>query len=447
MKVSYFSKRINVFDTYNPSEFIKQRTLDNQKRIQQEKEALALKKIQAVNKSRLAILYNPETYSSDASVFINFIKDTYTVTNYTFVFYNGQNELVKALEENYKLGYRFFASPTIGSSALYNYCIPFCKKYTDVLLFTSYSTQYFEPGVLPYNIIRTSVNDKDMMKYLVSDYMYNVNLLYNPSFSLYFDPISSSTELDEEGKKLPVFSKIVYIYPEIDSNGVIDSFSQGYGEQLENQVNLENGKITVEIFKITDDDLSLPQRVKDLLSENPVSGTNFKTSKKTIFIINSYTPEKILNLFDEEYMYDNYFILGDTFGSEHFTSKYKFNYATSLIGNFSFDGYKISGILPSIEGQYLSPFLYALSDILLKILPLYSQRVNSFPLLSTSQLMPEFIDYLKNIEFIVNDNYFYERKVFVFYVDTKENDTTYAQYNEIMLFRYQFNLTIYGIST
>jgi surface protein len=429
------SVRANSFNRRNSGEFANQQNIIAE-RLRLENEAKLLKQKQIANRPKLAVLFNPNEYTQDALNFIDVIKDETKGSRYSIIFYT---DLLKILEEQYNLGFRFFASPTIGSFSLYTYCIPFCKKYPDVLLITSYSTQYFENGILPFNIIRTSINDNYMIEYIVNDLLYNLNNLTFKATSTYYEPISNEINNDN-----PIFEKIVYIYTEKDTNGNQDTYSEGYGEQLKNEVKLQNGAIIFESFKIQDDNFILPQEVKTLLSENPVSGVNFKTSKKTMFILNSYSPEKILSLFDEEYMCDNYFIFGDVFPSNHYTSKYKFNYAICPLGNYSFEGYKIAGLLTG--GSFLSPFLYSIMDIILKLLPYYSKHFYEFENLSSTNLMLSFIDRMKSLNIIVDKNQWYERKIFTYKIDTKFNDSTNSQYNYHIFFKYKFNPTYQGTS-
>ena len=427
------SSRSNSFNRRNSGEFENQQN-NIKERLRLLNEAKLLKQKQLANRPKLAILFNPDTYTSDSLVFMNFIKDDTSASRFSIINYTN---LANTLEEQYNLGFRFFASPTIGSFELYTYCIPFCKKYPDALLFTTYSTQYFEDGVLPFNIIRSSVNDKDMANYIVNNLLYNLNTLTKESVPLYYEPISNNNNL-------PIFEKIVYIYTEKDANGNPDTYSEGYGEQLKNEVNLQNDDILIELFKIQDDNFILPQEVKTLLSENPVSGINFNSSDKTMFILNSYSPEKILQLFDEEYMYDNYFIFGHSFSRQHYTSNYKFNYAICPVGNYSFEGYKICGVLPIDNGYYLSPFLYSIMDVILKLLPYYSQSYYKNIKLSLIEFNTLFIEEMKKIKLLVDDNYWYERKIFTYYIGTKEDDFTNAQYNETVFFKYKFNPDLSG---
>ena len=426
------SSRYNSFNRRNSGEFSNQQNIIKEK-IRLMNEANLLKQKRLSNRPKLAILFNTNTYSSDALNLMKFITDDTIASRFVIIYYT---DLSKTLEEQYNLGFRFFASPTIGSFSLYNYCIPFCKKYTDVLLFTTYSTQYFENGILPFNIIRSSINDKDMIHYIVNELLYNVNTLTKQCEPLYYDPISNN---NYDG---PVFEKIVYIYTEKDADGNPDTYSQSYCEQLSNEINLQNNKITLEIYRITDDNFILPQILKDQLLENPVSDRKFRSSVKTIFMLNSYSPEKILQLFDEEYMYDNYFIFGDVFPSNHYTSKYKFNYAICPVGNYSFEGYKTAGFIPG--GYYLSPFLYSISDVILKLLPYYTQLYYKYPNFSSNEFNLYFINRMKYIKIFVDNNYWYERKIFTYYITTKEGDLTNAQYNYYIFFEFKFNPLISG---
>jgi surface protein len=423
------SARSNSFNRRNSGEFANQQRIIAE-RLRLVNEAKLLKQKQLANRPKLAILFNPTTYPPDALKLMEYLKDDTSASRFSIINYT---DLATTLEEQYNLGFRFFASPTIGSFELYTYCIPFCKKYPDSLLFSTYSTQYFEDGVLPFNIILSSVNDNDLAHYIVNEILYKLHTLTKESAPVYYEPISYLS-LDNI---YPIFRKIVYIYTEKDANGNTDTYSEEYGNQLLNAVNLTNGDIEIQAFKISDNNFILPEEVKTLLSENPVSGHDFQYNSKTMFILNSYSPEKILQLFDEEYMYDNYFIFGYVFTSLHYTSKYKFNYAICPVGNYSFEGYKTAGFLPG--GRQLSPFLYSISDVILKLLPYYTQIYYKYPNFSSTKFNEYFINRMKQINLFVDDNYWYERKIFTYYIGTKDGDLTNAQYNRDIFFKYKFN--------
>jgi len=437
-------KRLDSFDKRNPPKFIENQNLQNilNAKLQDEAKQLAIK--QKYNVYRLLILIDVSIFGKDGTDYINYINDTSPASTYDIVKFSGDNTLPQVFKYNYNLGYRCFLTCSTGSFGLANYCVPFFQNNQDTILFSTNSTKFFDEGFLPYNIIRLSVNDKDTTKYIVSKILYNYNTLISQNSSLeqLYQPISSNNIQNNSNTYdlSPVFSKVVYIYTEKDEFGNYDTYALGYKEQLTEAINSENNLITLESFMITDDNFVLPQRLKDLLSENPVSNKGFKNSLKTMFIINTVSPKKILTLFNELYMYDNYFIFGDSFSTKHFTSKYSFNYAIIPIGNFSYEGYKICGLISKTRGYYFSPFLYSISDITLKFIPQYKKMV------SLNQNMKTIINTLKKIEFIVHNNYWYERKIFTYYVGKNPNnptDITNAFYNYYIFFEYKFNpLTI-----
>jgi hypothetical protein len=433
--------RVNAFEKRNPSEFLRQLFIKEQLKAKKEKEERELLLKQKINKSRLVILYDTKLDDKDGLEYMKFITDE--TTNYSVIFYNGSEKIISAIEEQYNLGFRLFLSPTIDSNTLYYYCISLCEKYKDMLLISTNSTTYFENGTLPYNIIRTASNDKEMITYITDVLLYDLSYLTEDILPQYRYPISdTSYYYDNSGNVLefqpPLFSKLVYVYTEQDSNGNLDFYSNNYLKELSEYITLTD--ITFKTFKIQHDDLTFSQELKDLLAENPVSDYNeFLTSSKTMFILNSSSPEKILSLLDEEYMYDNYFIFSDVFLNKKYSSKYKFNYALIPSANYSFDGFKLAGIIPGIEGRYISPYIYSTSDIILKLLPYYTQHVNQNANLNSTSLIVSFIEKLKAIKFIINNNEWYEKKIFTYYVETTEGDETNTQYNRHIFYKYKFN--------
>ena len=435
------SNWINTFEKRNPSDFLRQLFLKEQLKAKKEQEARELLLKQKINRSRLLILYDTKLHDKDALEYMKFI--TNENSNYSIIYYDGSEKIVNVIEEQYILGYRFFCSPTIDSNTLYYYCISLCKKYPDMLLISTNSTTYFDAGVLPRNIIRTASNDKEMIAYIIDVLLYDLNYLTEDVLPTFRYPISDTSHFyDACGNVFefqpPLFSRIVYIYTEKDSNNNVDFYLNNYLNQLSEYIQLTD--ITLQIFKIQNEDLTFPQELKDLLAENPVSNYNvFLTSSKTMFILNSSSPEKILSLLDEEYMYDNYFICSDIFLNKKYTSKYKFNYAIIPAANYSFDGFKIAGIIPQIEGKFISPYLYSINDIILKLLPYYVQHVNESKNMNSTSLILSFIEKLKAIKFIINNNEWYEKKIFTYYIETREGDETNAQYSRSIFYKYQFN--------
>ena len=118
----------------------------------------------------------------------------------------------------------------------------------------------------------------------------------------------------------------------------------------------------------------------------------------------------MLSLFDEEYMYDNYFILGDTFIQNHVETKFQFNYAIAPVGAFSYEGFKISKYISTTDGEYFSPFLYSLFDIVIKFQDFWKKYIfNKFN-------MNDIISDLKKNEYLIYNNFWHERKIFTYQI-------------------------------
>ena len=107
------STRINSFDIQNPPKLSNQQIAEILKiRLETKANLLKLQQQRIQNIPKLAILIDSNEYSSDDLTFINFIKDDTSNSKYTIFFYKN---LLDKIEELYNLGFRFFASPTIGS--------------------------------------------------------------------------------------------------------------------------------------------------------------------------------------------------------------------------------------------------------------------------------------------------------------------------------------------
>lgn len=436
--INKMNKRINTFDKKYPPEYIKQQILQQILDSQNAAAAAALLITRQKNADRMILLIDPSVYGQDGTDYINIIRDDSPTSIFSIGIYNGANTLPAVFKQYYDLGYRCFVSPSINSYNLVVYCIPFFITYPDSICINTSSTQYFPNGYLPINIIRFSMDDLYMTGFIIFDLLYDISTaLSNTGLDTLYKPLSV-IPAPISGDRAPIFVKIVYIYCQTDSLGNPDTYALNFGTILQTNLALQS-VITYEPFMITNNNFILPQRVLYLLSQNPVSGTNFKTSSKTIFILNSISPDKILSLFTDEYMYDNYFLFGDSFTSKHFTSKYRFNYALIPVANFSYDGYKICNNFS--DPNYFSPFLYSISDVILKFMPYWRK----FVALKYNTIT--MINELQKNNLIASNNAWSERKFFVYYVSTNPNnptDPTNAFYNYFVISASNIGRTLWG---
>ena len=127
-----------------------------------------------------------------------------------------------------------------------------------------------------------------------------------------------------------------------------------------------------------------------MLNSNPISNENYKNSVKTLFIINSSTPQSLMNLFNQQSYTDNYILFGDPFFNTKLNTNILWSYSLILMGNYSQMGYKYSKFVDAT--QNISPMTLGLVDVLVHFSNIYKNKYN----LS----IPDLLIFLKNIELI-----------------------------------------------
>jgi hypothetical protein len=334
------------------------------------------------NKLRIAILSNEEFIES-----INIIKYmtslNTTDSNIDIIVYDSNTttariELIKLINRGYKFVYGTQGSSDVSSfiDVIHN---------NDIIYFNTFSTVKFDIP-LPSNLIRTAVIDDELIDIvfsLLKDNTRFYNLLKLGGHDTLADPLETS-----------IFSKICYIYePSI--------YTSNYLEMM----NISNSNIgnvlEISSFEIGSNISEFPEELKALLLSNPVSSENFKSSEKILFIVNSSTPQNLLNRFNNPLYSNNYFLFGDPFFNTNLKIDVSsiFPYAFIGIGNFSELGYKYSKFIDS--NQDISPMGFSLIDLIQYASPILDMNSNK----SSNQI----IDLLKQIEFIkYSDTYSHE---------------------------------------
>ena len=391
------------------------------------------------NLGRILVIANVATYGADGMKIYLYLNKMSKFSWVDIQLYNSSKMLSDKIMAYYNLGGRCFLSPTIGEINMLNVIMPFFKSHSDAIYFDTYSTFNFDKSLFSDNMIFLAMNDQSTCEYIMDKIIYEYDALTNlDAASGLYDPISGDRSYNSNNVLLPIFENVVYIYSEkylydlVENLSTDDMYAYGYGDELYKASLKHTPDITFTRIMIKDDNFVLPDNVKNMLSENPVSGTYFKSRKKTIFIVNSSDPEKMLSLFDEEYMYDNYFILGDTFIQNHVETKFQFNYAIAPVGAFSYEGFKISKYISMTDGEYFSPFLYSLFDIVIKFQDFWKKYIfNKFN-------MNDIISDLKKNEYLIYNNFWHERKIFTYQIKYKDesNNEIYAKH---IFFDYKFN--------
>lgn len=207
---------------------------------------------------------------------------------------------------------------------------------------------------LPKNIIRTSINDYDLLTLFLGNFLTNITSYINVKGSVL------SEKLNDKYENF-IFSDIAYIYMDgIYENSYLENILL-----INNNLNLYN----ITSFKIED---KLTDELISLLKENPVSSETYASSKKTLFIINAIDTEKMLNLFDDEKYYDNFFVFTDAFDLYSIQSKYLFNYTINPVSS----SLELSKKLSNFFGYLINNQLLTIVDILQFIESFYDYIFN-----------------------------------------------------------------------
>jgi hypothetical protein len=387
---------------------------------------------------KILVLYNDVNATPDTKLFISYLKNYIKNTSYLVDFSHSPNnsELPNVLKCKYNANYRCFILLSVGSANLLNYCVPFFRNNRDTICFSTFSTFNFEPGVLPFNVIRTSVNDQDLVRYICKDILYKFRELAGPS-NIYdaYQNLPISTGYSLTGEALPVFNKIVYIYTESDAIGNPDIYSSGYLDGLMQAIS-PDPNITIETFLITNDNFTLSDLAVQRLTENPVSSDSYISNSKTIFFINSITPNKILSLLTSEDMYDNYFMLSDSYASVAITSPFPIKHGIMPIGNFSFAGYKFAGLIASPTGYSISPQILSVVDLIVDMSPIYAKYMSERQTIETIKI---FKSKLEELKFIVDKNYWFERKIFTYFSTSVLVNGFNTLMSKYIFFQFKFN--------
>jgi hypothetical protein len=382
----------------------------------------------------IIIFYDDADINMDVKLFINYLKRYIKTTTYLIDFQICANgpQLASMLIQKYKLKYRCFIFINTGSSDLLKHCVPFFRNNPDTLCFNTFSTFNFENGVLPFNVIRTSANDSDLVNYIKTEILYNLTELTSSSnlYSIYQN-LPKTINCAPNGDKLPIFSKIVYIYTDLDDRGNPDIYASGYLNGLEKSI-LNDQYIEIKSFLLKRDNFILPDEVKLLLTENPVSGQSFTSSDKTMFFINGFNPNTLFALLTDENMYDNYFMLSDAYSNAVITTLHPIKYGLMPIGNFSFGGYKFAGLIDSPTGQSISPQILAVVDLIVEMSPIYAKCMLN------KQTIKSIKTTLENLKYIVDNNYWFEQKIFT-YLSTTDVTNSNILSHQYIFFQFKFN--------
>jgi phospholipid N-methyltransferase len=312
---SRFSSRILNFNKNNPSQKINTN----------------LPKILVNNK--ILIIFNKKHLQS--YLFFKKILDNQVITSNSKIIYtNNDNDVINIIKSYYNLGFRLFIGTDNTSQMLT--LVDYFNNTTDAIYINTVSTVPLNN--LPKNIIRTSINDNELLSIYLGNFLPNIN-----TYTTTKNSVLSSKLIVEKNVEF-VFTNIVYIY----TDGIYENTF------LENLI-LTNNELkfyNISSFKIKD---KFPDELISLLKANPVNSDTYYSSKKTLFIVNSVNTSEMLNLFHDEDYYNNFFAFTDTFDIYSMESQFYFNYIINPLSSSSLLSKKISEYFGySINSQILS---------------------------------------------------------------------------------------------
>jgi len=247
--------------------------------------------------------------------------------------------------------------------------------------------------------------------------------------------------VDESAQNGQVFNQIVYICDSKASTGqnYIDIFNSVINEYCPGDVSFKSFVLNVSKDS-KNNTFEFSKELDNLLTENPIDGSNFSTSAtKSLFVVNSTNDsyvQTILKYFSKKEYYRNLIVFNEKFlnmnASVPFNSKYDFPYSFILSGGFSELGYKLA---KKIFGDYnIGGEALSFIDIFTFLPRIYNRVIEA------GTPMNKMIEYLTTIgsidknEWHVKSSYLYELKN-VYNEETKLFDF----YATMKIFRKKFN--------
>jgi hypothetical protein len=364
---------------------------------------------------RMLIIISSD-YSADSEKFCKFFINNGFVSKNIDVHKSNEIEdanLPNLMQRFYNTGYRLFI--TTHSSSKFESLFNWLNSRPDVIYINSGSTVANENFLesIPSNSFRTSINDLNSLRALLYDILPNLkfSLITNGNTQLY-SPLINTIEND-----MP-FKYIVYIYePSLYTNSYRDNI-----QTLINNYSFSKEVIFVPI-ELDPNTNTLPDDAVYYLTFNNISNKEFLTSaERPIIILNSLNPQSVFDRFTEEIYYDNYFVTGDPFIFQSYTTKFEFKYAFTLISAFNPIGYKLSYNID--RSQSVSTHVLMIYGICSQIGPLFNENISQNKTFISSQLLQK----LKTFNYIKN-NQWYDEYLTLQHI-SYENDFHSSEENE-----------------
>lgn len=391
--------------------------LNKENKIIQAIECIINKKLFLRNNERILIFTN-----SSKNKFIELINwmisNQITLDIVDIITYDISIPPLDIIQKYYNLGYKCFLGNQSSPELLT--MIDFFKLNKDNLIyFNSNSTSPFyneltvdNLEVLPTNVIRTAIIDDILCYRLLNDFLYN-NTLYT------LLKLGNHNELAEP-LEISGFTNLCYIYQP-------SNYTTNFLSALETSNNGLDNSFNLIVYEISKTQTSLPQDLIDMLNSNPISNENYKNSVKTLFILNSSTPQSLMNLFNQQSYTDNYILFGDPFFNTKLNTNIVWSYSLILMGNYSQMGYKYSKFVD--ETQNISPMSLGLVDVLVHFSNIYENKSN----LS----IPDLLTFLKNIELIKYSEFDKRTSWFIQY------EIFYTMFNTIEKQNFNYELLVF----
>jgi hypothetical protein len=344
-----------------------------------------------------------------------------------------ESNLVNQMQRFYDLGYRVFISAQ--DSAQFKSLFDWLNSRNDVIYINMFSTVANDSFIssIPSNSFRTSTNDFNSLKTLLYEIIPNFKYALVPNGNIELHaPLINTKEGD-----MP-FKYIVYIYePSL--------YTTSYRDNIQTIINNYDFAKEV-IFVPIELDMNtntLPDEAIYYLTFNNASNSKFLTStERPIILLNTLTPQSLLDRFTEKNYYDNYFVTGDPFPENSYKSRFKFKYAFSLIPNFSNIGYKLSrNVDPT---QSISPQILNIYNVCSELGSLFNENISTNETFVASKLLEKL-----NMFNYVENKQWYDQYLTMLYV-TYENEFYISEENfityDLAIIKHQWNPDTYVVA-
>jgi len=368
---------------------------------------------------RVLVVVDSNMFDKSAFQYLSFMKKNHFIDEVD-IFYGVINNLTKLFKESYDKGYRIIISNNTTEDTLSTFEWVKTKKDLIVISSTSTTSSKMFVNSMPDKFIRTCVEDKIMLRFLLTDMLAHFYTYLNKS-----EHYKLAHKLVNTEESLFPFSKVVYIYES-------SLYTESYLTNLRDIIIFY--EIPTELIAIKLEGGVLPEIAKSLLTYNNVSSSKYITSvDKPIIFLNSESPASLISYLDNPKYYDNYTIIGGG-GDLNMSTPYKFTSSFLVNSNYDVIGHHLKQYVDSAEPI---PFDMQASYKTINVCELFKKFINQ----KTKQVdIQLFYDTLMKYNFITAHKWAEQYLAVASLVGVLQPGTNRFTYNEdIIMIKHDFD--------